>query len=235
MKSIIKSQMEKLIWFSVKKIKAMPPSPVQLVWDRAVEDSADFMEGHLGGSLLFKEREQIWDYALGRAGFDGLHIECGVFQGVSVNYFAHRRPELCFYGFDSFEGLGEDWSGHHKKKGSFSLDGKIPAVRGNVTLVKGWVDDTFPPFLADMGRKISFLHIDTDTYTPALVVLKAARPYLTPGSIILFDELLGYPNWRNGEFRALGEVFSEDEYRYIGFCNTQAAIEIVRLRDETVG
>lgn len=46
---------------------------------------------------------------------------------------------------------------------------------------------------------------------------------------ILFDELIGYPNWQNGEFMALGEAkekFSFN-YRFLAFSSEQALIEIV--------
>lgn len=43
---------------------------------------------------------------------------------------------------------------------------------------------------------------------------------------MIFDELIGYPNWENGEIKALNEVMNEDEYSFIGFSNAQVAIVI---------
>jgi hypothetical protein len=54
------------------------------------------------------------------------------------------------------------------------------------------------------------------------------KPYLTKGSIILFDELIGYASWKYHEYKALNEVFTENEHKYIAFSATQqAAIEII--------
>ena len=38
-------------------------------------------------------------------------------------------------------------------------------------------------------------------------------------SIILFDELYNIPGWDVGEYKALTEVFSENEYKFIAFLN----------------
>ena len=38
-------------------------------------------------------------------------------------------------GFDSFEGLREDWAGTDVEKGHFNLDGKIPKLNKNVIQV----------------------------------------------------------------------------------------------------
>ena len=47
--------------------------------------------------------------------------------------------------------------------------------------------------------------------------LDKIKPYLVKGAIILFDELYNYPGWRNGEYKALTEVFKEDEFKYKAF------------------
>ena len=39
----------------------------------------------------------------------GLNLEFGVFKGVTISAVAKARPDLIFHGFDSFEGLPEDW------------------------------------------------------------------------------------------------------------------------------
>ena len=48
--------------------------------------------------------------------------------------------------------------------------------------------------------------------------------------MILLDEHHGYPNWQNGEFKALNEVLGPDEYRYLAFSAQQAVIRIERPR-----
>ncbi|GAA5316974.1 MAG: hypothetical protein AseanaTS_21780 [Candidatus Pelagadaptatus aseana] len=100
----------------------------------------------------------------------------------------------------------------------FDRKGIFPKVSENVHLIDGYIEDTLPNFVGSTdGLEIAFVHVDTDTYSPASVILKNLKPYLSSGSIILFDELCGYPNWRAHEYKALIENFSEDEYEFIGF------------------
>jgi hypothetical protein len=97
-----------------------------------------------------------------------------------------------------------------------------------VTLVKGWVQDTLPGYLqAESGNNFAFIHMDMDTYAPTRYALEAVRPHLAPGTVILFDELYGYPGWRHHEYKALQEVLQRDEYRFISFAAESVAIEIV--------
>ncbi len=84
------------------------------------------------------------------------------------------------------------------------------------------------PFLDQHpGEPLALLHIDTDTYTPARFLLDALKPRLVPGSIIAFDELIGYPNWQAHEAKALGEALPRAGYRFIAFTSRQAAIRIM--------
>ena len=65
---------------------------------------------------------------------DGLILEFGVFSGVTVNRISTVTNKTV-YGFDSFEGLPEDW-GRGMNKGFFKCD--LPEVNNNVELVVGW-------------------------------------------------------------------------------------------------
>lgn len=86
------------------------------------------------------------------------------------------------FGFDSFEGLQKNWVGHESPKGSFDLAGKLPRVKENVILIKGWFDKTLPEFLLKYSDKISFIHIDSDTYEAARTVLALCKQRLSPGT-----------------------------------------------------
>jgi len=136
--------------------------------------------------MLFKNKEQLWDYALSCAGDrSGVYLEFGVYRGKSINYFSKRRPKNNFFGFDSFEGLAKDWPGHHAQKGTFDLGGALPEVFKNVTLVKGWFDETIPKFLSNNSLEdIVFVHIDGDTYESSIIILNALRGYLKHGVLI---------------------------------------------------
>jgi hypothetical protein len=57
---------------------------------------------------------------------NGLILEFGVRHGTSIRQLASLTPQNPIYGFDSFEGLPEDW--HQESKEVYSTRGKIPKV-----------------------------------------------------------------------------------------------------------
>ena len=99
----------------------------------------------------------------------------------------------------------------------------------NVILIKGWVQDTLELFLDKHKPEINFVHLDLDTYASTKFTLEKIKPYLTKKSIITFDQLYNYPGWEEGEYKALKEVFNENEYEYITFCSNgeQVAIQVL--------
>lgn len=202
----------------------------KVLWDKAIVDSSVYVENRIDKILLFEQKNDLWNYTISKIkNKEGLNLEFGVFKGLSINYFSSRLPNLKFYGFDSFIGLKEDWIGHHRAKGAFNLEGILPKVSKNVELIPGWFDETIPNFIKKYpNEKISFLHIDGDTYEAAKIVLELLKSKIGVGTLIVFDEYLGYPNWRNGEFKAWGEFVKENniKYNYIAFSTEQAAIII---------
>src|SRR5210317_2173184 len=66
----------------------------------------------------------------------GLNVELGVYNGVTISCLATARPDLEFHGFDSFEGLPEDWDmGQKYVEGkAFDRKGEFPDVPENVKL-----------------------------------------------------------------------------------------------------
>jgi hypothetical protein len=205
-------------------------SVYQILRERAIIESADYIEQHIGTAMIFEQMPKLWNYAAKSANLnDGLILEFGVFKGKSINHFARFFPDHTLHGFDSFEGLAEDWTGYHLPKGAFDLGGNLPKVEGNVTLHKGWFENTLPSFLKERPQPIRLCHIDCDTYESALYVLENLADRLVTGSIIIFDEYHGYPNWKNGEFKAWQSVCSHTglKYRYIAFSDMQVAVEIL--------
>ncbi|MFP4045271.1 MAG: hypothetical protein ACLFTP_12040, partial [Rhodosalinus sp.] len=83
---------------------------------------------------------------------------------MGVNLFARvlKGTGGTVWGFDSFEGLEEDWTGHARggRKGRFALGGKLPEVRPGVRLVKGRVQDTVPGWLSTNEGPVAFAHLD---------------------------------------------------------------------------
>lgn len=145
-----------------------------------------------------------------------LICEFGVFKGDTLNHIA-RLSGGNVYGFDSFEGLPSGQSDHWSE-GDFKVF-TLPKVRSNVTLVKGWFDQTLPRFLSEHKQVAGFIHIDCDLYYSTKTIFSLMGERLRPGSVIVFDEFFNYPSWQEGEFRALQEFLEETGYgvEFIGY------------------
>lgn len=207
-----------------------PRKPVlESIRERAVSESAEFIQGQLNYAQLFEERESLWDFALGKASIPGLHLELGVWTGYSINYFAQKLPDQEIFGFDSFEGLAEDWVGTRLTKGAFDMGKALPKVHRNVTLIPGWFDATLPKFSMERSGPIAFLHLDADTYESTSLALKVLSRKIVAGSVLVFDEHHGYPNWQNGEFKAWNDYVKAEniKFHYIGFSDMAAAVQIL--------
>ncbi len=214
----------------LKKGKPDTPNLYDELVSRAVRKSADYVEPHLNDALLFYNRKQMWDYACRKIELRGLYTEFGVHKGNSINHLADRLSAhgVKIYGFDSFEGLQEDWKGSTSPKGTFDLGGNLPEVRSNVVLVKGWFNETVPPFLERESSSIAFLHLDADTYETTANLLQMLSSRIVPGTVILFDEYVGYVGWENGEFKAFQEFTRQEgrSYDYLAFSHMQALVRI---------
>ena len=187
----------------------------------AYKESAQFMEKQLCGSMLFTDLHKFWSYAINQIPEKGILFEFGVYSGSSINYFSSIIKNRNIYGFDSFEGLSENWIGSFLPKGTFNRRGVMPKVNNNVELIKGLVEDTLPSFVEKNNiqhKKIAFIHFDFDIYAPTKFAFQLLRPHFKSGTIIVFDELLGYPGWKENEYKALQEVLKEHEYEFFGFC-----------------
>ena len=217
--------------FPLKEIDLNRPISVQkILWDEARHESASFCKPHMSNALLFDDVDQLQSFVISKIPKVGNILEFGVYQAHSLNLFAKHiklnNDKRTLHGFDSFEGLEEEWFGHFNSAADFDLKGEIPEVEDNVQLHKGWIKDTLPDFLSNNTEEIAFVHIDTDTYTPAKFILEKINKQLIHGSVILFDEFFGYPNWQNGEFRAFNEILSDRDTQFMAFGSEQAAIII---------
>ena len=96
-----------------------------------------------------------------------------------------------------------------------------------MTLIDGWVEETLDKFLIENNNVIAFVHFDLDTYNSTSYVLKKLKKKLQKGSIILFDEFYGFPNWEKYEYKAFMEEFSETNFKYIAFGTRQACVRII--------
>jgi hypothetical protein len=146
----------------------------------------------------------------------GSAVELGVFQGRTIRRIAQALPGREVFGFDSFEGLPERWRDGFEA-GAFAVrGGALPDVPAGVTLFKGWFDATLPPFAAEQasgGRKIALLHVDCDIYSSTRTAFRVLEPLLQDGTVVVFDELIGYPGWQEHEWRAFREFLAPGAWR----------------------
>jgi Macrocin-O-methyltransferase (TylF) len=195
---------------------------------RAVDSSADFYANVMlpHGALRFRDRYPLLDLAIKRCLTEGSILEFGSYKGKSLRYMGARTSRK-IHGFDSFEGLQEDWAGS-SPKGTFDVGGHLPKVPSNVRLHKGWFEATLPAFMAEDTDKVAFLHIDCDTYESSKYVLDQLSDRIQIGTIIQFDEYFGYPGWERGEHLAFSEWAAANNatYRYLGFGYMSVAVTI---------
>ncbi len=119
------------------------------------------------------------------------YLEFGVAGGESFRSWLalDRNPGSRFIGFDSFEGLPENWQAD-TPAGTFSTGGCVPVVDDpRASFVKGLFQDTVDAFslgFAPQNRLV--MHLDADLYSSTLFVLMAMNRHVRPGAVLLFDE-----------------------------------------------
>jgi hypothetical protein len=145
---------------------------------------------------------------------EGLWLEFGVFSGKSINYFS-QFTDKNIYGFDSFEGLPEKWDRPdiNFHKGFFKVN-LLPQVRKNVKLIKGWFNETLPYFMEEHKEPITFIHIDCDLYSSTKTIFDLLGKKICNGCVIVFDELINYPNFHLNEWKAWEEFVKEYEIEF---------------------
>lgn len=196
---------------------------------RAARDTFDFVDKEMRGALytanqfdvIKSRRDEI-------VTLNGAILDLGVYKGASTRALANIFPEREIHGFDSFDGLPEDWS--HVLKGGFGgVKGELPAVPDNVILHKGWFSDTLQPWAREHdSRPISLLRVDCDIYSSTKTIFGALGHLLKPGSWICFDELIGYYGWQEHEYKAFMEFIAETgfTYEYIAYGLTYTLVKL---------
>lgn len=119
------------------------------------------------------------------------YLEFGVFRGESIRRWSEMNtsPDSRFFGFDSFQGLPEQWQ-VSSPRGHFSTDGVLPSIDDpRVHFVKGWFQDTVPQFVREYTPKNRMvMHNDSDLYSSTLLCLTQFNNAIQPGTILIFDE-----------------------------------------------
>lgn len=158
-----------------------------------------------------------------------LYIEFGVYRGSSILEWARRiaNPGARFVGFDSFQGLPEDWTDRYRA-GHFSTGGEPPSTAdGRVSFVKGWFDVTVPGYQPP-AHDLLVICIDGDLYSSAVPCLRWAADHLRIRDYIYFDEFQD----REHEGRAFDEFMAQTGFRFEAVAATYGLEKILLRRSE---
>jgi hypothetical protein len=148
-------------------------------------------QGFQFGRLL-PDRWNVFDVVLSKVQDQRvLYLEFGVFQGRTTRYWSARlrNPEARLHGFDSFEGLPEEWADHAAGR-IFNAQGQVPVIADDprVRFFRGWFDQILPTYVVP-DHDVLVLILDADLYSSTSYVLDHLRPYIRPGTFIYFDEM----------------------------------------------
>lgn len=152
---------------------------------------------------------------------DGDLFEFGVYHGYSIKAILNSTQGNKIYGFDSFTGLPEAWTGHREHeypKGHFSRNGNPPDIKDDrVTFVKGFFNESLPIFIKSYSGEVGLIHVDCDLYSSTKTVLHYMKPFIKSGVVIVFDEFLDYPDFELHEIKAWLEFVEETgvTYKYL--------------------
>ncbi len=118
-----------------------------------------------------------------------LYLEFGVAKGTSLRYWSNllANPVSALHGFDTFEGLPEEWR-LGDSKGAYSAGGRLPEIADpRVRFFKGLFQETLPHYqLPDHESLI--INIDCDLYSSTSFVLNFLAQHVCPGTYLYFDE-----------------------------------------------
>lgn len=205
--------------------------PYRALQVKSLEDTLQFIGEKMPNALAFDTPKELMAHALKQVAVEGIFAEFGVNEGGSVNFIASQCPKRAIDGFDSFEGLPENWSGNNMAAGYFSRGGQLPKVRSNVTLHRGWFDQSLPKFLSETPGNAAFLHIDCDLYSSTKTIFEQFATRIVPGTVLVFDEYFNYPNWRAHEHKAFEEFVAANgiEFEFLAYSFRQVSA-IVRGR-----
>ena len=179
------------------------------------------------------KRNRTLDYAITLLDNDYYHVlEFGVNSGHTIKQLRNSlSDQYKLFGFDSFEGLPEDWTGTTAKKGSMSTNGVIPDIEG-VTFYKGWFVDTIPKY-KQVAQPIALLHVDCDLYSSTIDVLYGLKDFIQSNTVIVFDEWYynhnDIPQHRLHEQKAFYEWVKDFNINYTGYPLIEDERKIIKI------
>ena len=176
----------------------------------------------------YNKRYKLYEFLFREKGLDNeiCYLEFGVSAGLSFMWWVEHntKPGSGFYGFDTFEGLPEDWGGF--KKGAMTTNSSIPAIEDpRAKFIKGLFQDTLPGFVKTLDKsRRKVIMMDADLYTSTLYALTSLAPYMNKGDIILFDqfnvprhEFLAFQNFISSYYLDFKLVGAANNYYFCAF------------------
>lgn len=158
-------------------------------------------------------RDRQFQATFAAVSLDGPWAQFGVYNGLTARmYLLPCLPQKSvLYLFDSFEGLPEAWDKGMSvtERGRYAT--QPPYFRDQrAIIVKGLFKDT----LLDLeGDPFALIDIDCDIYSSTREVLYGINDRIVAGTVIRFDEVFSYPNWRDHEYRAIQEWLRDCDRR----------------------
>ena len=177
---------------------------------------------------LYFHRWALFDRMIERSHQNRPFYEYGVWRGAAFSYLIKTFKKG--YGFDTFEGIPEDW--HDEKAGTYSSDGNIPRIEGGEFIV-GKFEDTLPRFFSKPRPKASIINFDADLYSSTICALNFSKPVIDEYTILVFDEFLMNEYWEQDEYKALSDFCRDNSCTYevlaISFFTKQVAVRLIGI------
>ena len=154
------------------------------------------------------------------------YIEFGVSSGVSLRWWLNdnKHPGSAFYGFDTFEGLPENFGKFEKGSMAAAVE-SLNITDSRVTFYKGLFQDTLVPFLNNYNSEHKkIIHLDADLFSSTIFSLSQLYRFLNDGDILLFDEF-AVPKHEFMAFKIFTESFYV-KYEVIGSANNYLFVAI---------
>jgi len=149
----------------------------------------------------YKSRPQMWQAALDKLGIQAdteiTYYEFGVYNGDSLKWWGERNtnPASTFYGFDSFEGLPEDWTPGRAVAGTYKTKpGVLDNLDSRISLVPGWFNKSVPSFFSDHrvpDSSFKVIMFDADLFSSTVAAMAGVIMNISStDQLWIFDEFV---------------------------------------------
>jgi O-methyltransferase len=181
-------------WMSNKRELIARFLPNGLPFSESLNNNAAFVRlrrNRFSSCPEFEERIDLYRHVAAIAEGPIDYLEFGVWRGDATDAWRklNVHPDSRFVGFDTFEGLPEDWEKNHPK-GTFGTGGVVPRIDDTrVSFVKGLFQDTLREFLKTTPpHNRLVVNVDCDLYSATLFVLGTLDRFFQRGTVIIFDD-----------------------------------------------